>query len=205
MEYVVQQGDCLASIAAMNKRSWQTLWNHPDNAALKKKRQSPNVLYPGDVVNIPDIVVKTHACATGATHVFQTSSAKTLFRVRLLEDGRPRKNLKYELHVDQLTFTGTTDGDGMVEQRIPATASQAILVTVEDAISFDFGNLDPIEEDSGAKQRLRNLGFLHEAEASGSDDVLSDAVREFQQQWGLPVTGQVDATTRQKLLQAHGS
>ena len=205
MQYVVKQGDCLASIAATSRRSWQTLWDHPDNAALRKKRPNPNVLYPGDVINIPDILVKIHACATGATHVFQTSSPKTLFRIRLLEDGQPRKNLKYELHVDQLTFTGTTDGNGMVEQKIPASASRAILVTAEDAFTFDLGNLDPVDEDSGAKQRLSNLGLLHEAEASGAEDALSAAVQDFQQQYGLSVTGQLDAPTRQKLLQAHGS
>ena len=205
MQYVVQQGDCLASIAARNRRSWQTLWNHPDNVDLKAKRLNPNVLHPGDVVNIPDVVVKLHACATGSTHVFQTSNATTMFRIRLLEDGQPRKNLKYELRIGERSFTGTTDGNGMVEQEIPADASQAILVTAEDAFSFDLGHLDPVDEDSGVKQRLANLGFLFEADAAAPEDALSAAVQEFQQQSGLPLSGELDKATRQKLLQAHGS
>ncbi|MGZ5258926.1 MAG: hypothetical protein ACXWC0_14960, partial [Burkholderiales bacterium] len=35
-----------------------TIWNHPSNANLKKLRQSPNVLFPGDVFHIPDKLQK---------------------------------------------------------------------------------------------------------------------------------------------------
>jgi peptidoglycan hydrolase-like protein with peptidoglycan-binding domain len=205
VEHIVEQGDCLASIAAKYKWQWQTLWNHPQNAALRQKRKNPNVLYPGDVVNIPDKSTKTQDCATGEKHVFQTSGATTLFKVRLLEDGQPRQNVSYTLQVDQLTFTGTTDSQGTVVHKIPAAASQATLMTPEDTLTFELGKLDPIEEDSGISHRLRNLGLLHADETSESEDMVSEAVREFQQQQGLPVTGEVDDMTRQKLAQAHGS
>ena len=205
MEHIVRQGDCIASIAAKYRWQWQTLWNHPDNAGLRQKRLNPNVLYPGDVINIPDKSIRAQNCATEKRHVFQTSSTSTSFKVRLLEDGQPRKNVRYTLQVDELTLTGTTDAQGMVEQKIPATASQAVLVTPEDSFTFDLGKLDPIEEDSGMRQRLQNLGFLHAEESWGLEEMLSEAVREFQQQHGLPVTGDVDAATRQELIRIHGS
>ena len=32
---IVEPGECVASIAADEGYAWETLWNHPDNAALK--------------------------------------------------------------------------------------------------------------------------------------------------------------------------
>ena len=47
-DYVVVEGDCMESIAADAGFLWTTIWNHPQNAALKKARVTPNVLLPGD-------------------------------------------------------------------------------------------------------------------------------------------------------------
>ena len=53
--YTVKQGDHLSSIAnAFKFSTYQTIWDHPHNAALKAQRVNPNVLYPGDVLYIPD-------------------------------------------------------------------------------------------------------------------------------------------------------
>jgi hypothetical protein len=43
----VQDGDCLESIAARYGHNWQTIWNHPRNAAVKAARKSPNILFTG--------------------------------------------------------------------------------------------------------------------------------------------------------------
>ena len=53
--YTVQSGDWLQKIAEEHGfESWRDLYNHPDNAAFRAKRPDPDVIYPGDVVMIPD-------------------------------------------------------------------------------------------------------------------------------------------------------
>ena len=52
-EYVVVEGDCVESIAAGAGFLWTTIWDHPQNAALKNARLTQNLLLPGDRVHIP--------------------------------------------------------------------------------------------------------------------------------------------------------
>ena len=53
--HVGQPGDHVSRIADENGfGSWETLWDHPDNAELKAKRKNPNVLAEGDEVAIPE-------------------------------------------------------------------------------------------------------------------------------------------------------
>ena len=205
MKYVVQAGDCVASIAASRGFLWQTLWNHPDNADLKQRRGNPNVLLAGDVLVIPDKSQKHVACATDATHVFKVKSATTHLRIRLLEDGQARANLEYELHLGTRVLRGVTDGTGLLDQVIPVTAREATLVTDEHTSKLLLGNLDPSDALSGARQRLSNLGFLHELPGKETDAGMSTAVSEFQHSQQVAETGTLDADTQKLLLSAHGS
>ena len=52
--YVVKTGDNLTSIARkFNFKSWQELYNHPDNAEFRRKRPNPNIIFTGDELRIP--------------------------------------------------------------------------------------------------------------------------------------------------------
>lgn len=51
--YTVMRGDTLSAIAWGHGMTWQALYNHPDNAALRRRRPDPNRIFPGDVVMIP--------------------------------------------------------------------------------------------------------------------------------------------------------
>ena len=53
-EHMVVAGDCILSIAEENGFQWKTIWNHAANSKLKADRGDPNVLFPGDVVFVPD-------------------------------------------------------------------------------------------------------------------------------------------------------
>ena len=64
--HTVKQGECLSSIAAKyGFGDWKALYDHPSNAALKKKRPNPHVLFPGDVVSIPEKEKKQARVKTG--------------------------------------------------------------------------------------------------------------------------------------------
>ena len=63
-DHEVQEGECILSIAEAAGLFWETLWNHPDNADLKRERGSPHLLRPGDRLTVPELTKKSESCAT---------------------------------------------------------------------------------------------------------------------------------------------
>lgn len=200
-EHVVEQGECFASIAFAAGFSPQTLWNHSENADLKEKRKDPSVLLPGDKVVIPDLTITPTSGGTGARHKFKRKGVPIKFKVRLLKQAKPRANLPWNMTVDGVHSTGTTDGDGFVTAKIPPDASQ-VTIRLQDGkqtcvYEFALGSLDPLDADSGFRQRLASLGFT-------SKDDVSSAIRAFQADQKLEVTGKLDDATCAKLKERYG-
>ena len=71
--HVVKPGECFTRIAERYGFSdYKALYDHPDNADLKKKRPNPNVLHPGDRIVVPDKEEKIiEGLATGKIHRFK--------------------------------------------------------------------------------------------------------------------------------------
>lgn len=212
--YTVKQGDCLSSIAkAFGFSDWRKIYDDPQNAAFKKKRPNPNVIFPGDVVIIPQKQAKQLAKQAGQAHTFKLRQQKTKLRLRLTDDtNQPFANAPYELRLDGKKFEGKTAGDGKLEQEIPADArdGQVDLFSEKDgqkqliaSFPLSIGHLDPVEEASGVQSRLNNLGF-HCGAVDGVIGALTQAaLRAFQEKHGLSVTGSADKATRDKLRQLH--
>jgi hypothetical protein len=89
VDYRARTGDCISSVAATFGVAWATIWDHPNNADLKKKRKDPNILKEGDVVHVPDRRQKEVAAATGQVHSFVLKRAKAKVRLRVVEEPRP--------------------------------------------------------------------------------------------------------------------
>lgn len=212
-EYVVKQGDCLASIAKkFGFPDWRVIYNHPQNASFKKKRPNPNIIHPGDALFIPDASEKTEDCATAQKHSFVLTRQRVMLRLVMKDQqGTALADKKYILVVDGTRFDGQTEASGLIEHEIPADASEGTLeLRPQDDDKHYFkwklrlGALDPIEELSGVQARLTNLGFF-----SGQVDGLMGpktrtAIEAFQKAHGLQQTGSVGPKTRE-LLEAHDS
>ena len=83
--HVVQQGECLSSIALeYGFSSYEKIYNHADNAEFKQARPDPNLIFPGDRLTIPDKIVKAFSCATGQAHRFVVKLPKRKLRLELL-------------------------------------------------------------------------------------------------------------------------
>ncbi|MGK3963819.1 peptidoglycan-binding protein [Sorangium sp. So ce118] len=89
-DHRVRDGECISSIASDHNLSWETVWNHPNNAALKQKRKSPNLLKKGDSVHVPDPVLKEHPAATAAMHKFVLKRPKAQLRLRVVGEPPPK-------------------------------------------------------------------------------------------------------------------
>jgi hypothetical protein len=202
----VEGNECVSSIAEANGFFWQTLWNHAENQELKTRRKDPNILMEGDVVFIPERVEKQVDGATEQRHQFRKKGVPARVRFRLLDQGKPRANVRFVLNVDGKLTEGHTDPDGKLDVAISPSAQAATLTLYEGehevVHALQLGSMDPVTETSGAVKRLRNLGLLgpHQGDAE-----VEQGLRAFQNQQGLPSTGTLDEATQKALLKAHGS
>jgi hypothetical protein len=211
--YRIKQGDCLSSLAKrFGFADYKTIYDHPENARLKQQRYNPNVLFPGDDLFIPDVERKEVDAASEKTHRFQLKTNKTLLRLLLKDsDETPFANLRYELTIDQQTFEGVTNGEGKLEQKIPADAKQGLIVLYESSaggsvvstVPLHIGDLDPVEELTGVQSRLNNLGIGCGKVDGEFGPKTEAALTEFQRRHGLARTGRPDPPTIAKLRLLH--
>jgi hypothetical protein len=213
-DHVVKPGEHLAKIASDHGFSSYraTIWDAPANAALKQKRKNPHVLNPGDSVHIPDRQLQQLPAATAARHRFCLKREKLRLRVALADFlGKPLAGAKCELTLDGKPLALVADGSGRIETDIPQTAQDAVLV-VKDAASplkdkrllLRIGDLTPVEEPSGQRARLSNLGYFLGALDDPDPQLLQSAIEEFQCDCGLTVDGKCGPQTQTKLKQVHG-
>jgi hypothetical protein len=211
---VIQQGECLSAIATKyGFATYRALYDHPENASLRWLRPNPNVIFPGDVVFIPDKEPKTRSCATTRQHNFVLH--RTTVRLRLvLEDdkGVVLADRPYVLTVDGAEHRGRTSPDGMLDVQISARATRGELwiwpggtegPTGGEVFALALGALDPVEEVTGVQARLNNIGY-HCGNIDGLiGPATRRALRDFQAHQGLDPSGAVDEPTRRRLREVH--
>ncbi len=206
-QYTIKEGECLSSIAQRHGLFWQKIWDHPNNTELKRRRRDPNILYPGDVVFIPEKEEKQENCSTEQKHQFRKKGVPAKVRLRLMRNDQPRANEPYVLEVDGNFFTGTTDADGKLEQSIPPNAKKGKLFVGKKREEYilNLGHMDPHNELIGIQKRLNNLGF-HCGPANGVlGPQTTDALKAFQKKHHLTESGEADEATKNKLIEIYGS
>jgi hypothetical protein len=207
--HTVKAGDCMLSIATANGHFWETLWNHPRNASLRRQRQDPFQLVAGDKVFVPDIQEKTLRGSTGSRHVVRIKGIPASVRVQVFAFGdEPYADAPFTLDAGGQQVKGTTTPDGIVQAFVPADATAAHLKVGEgdDAIELDLaiGHLDPPTETSGIQSRLANLGFYSGEPDGQESEELTAAIRDFQTAHGIEPSGRTDERTLEALGEQHG-
>jgi len=210
-DHVVKQGECLSLIAKRyGFKSPLDIWNDGHNQALRDKRKGDfNVLFPGDVLFIPERNDKQVAKPTRQAHTFTVKlpPKKVLIFVRNAAE-EPVAGADYVLEVGGERLTGKTDGQGKVEQTISTLSTSGKLTVGKYHWDLDIGHLNPIvqtpdEGISGIQARLKNLGYLFDCVKGSLCEKTKGALKSFQQAFGLSETGQPDEATKSKLEQAH--
>lgn len=197
---VVGEGDCISSLALEHGVGPEAIWEHPQNASLAQVRSDPNVLARGDEVAIPEIEPATFDIPSGDRHVFVVPGTHVRLRLCLQRDQQTIADTEYELRFGATALGGTTDGEGRLEELLPAYVTGARLTLVDSGEAYDLqiGSLEPADTELGATQRLFNLGFF------GIADELRDACRRFQAAHGLEEDGELSKATVAGLVDAHG-
>lgn len=189
---------------------WQDVYDSADNEALRKRRPNPNLLFPGDVVNIPE--QPEASCLTEQHHEFTRIIPRRYISLKLFSyDSEALKSCDYKLWIEGRELDGKTDDDGRLCVEIPILCNQCILFIGHQVWELKLGHLNPITADcaddgiSGIQARLMNLGYYHGPVDGIKTKALKLAIHEFQQAFGLQKTGIPDTATRDKLTKAHGS
>jgi hypothetical protein len=180
--YMVSQGECIYSLAARSGHGWETIWNHPKNAALKNARQDPGVLLPGDRVHIPEIKLKSIDLASGRRHRIVVTGQTVTLHLRMCDaDGEPIAGAKYQLTVGNRKTQVATDSEGQFEALIPAAASEAKLTNLDtgEIYSLNLGHMDPPDTASAIRKRLANLGYNLDAVDGDLDEHALSVLRAF--------------------------
>ena len=214
--HIVEEGEHLSGIAAkFGFSSFRTLFDHPENAELKKKRKNPNILTPGDRVFIPDREQKEESRATEKLSRFELLTEELQLRVKVLNlSEQPLSGpcfLAIGLDRNQMQESGR-----IFLSRIASDVKKAAmefdksLPDNKPAQKFPLavGGIDDIKDFSGQQQRLNNLayfaGFSEKSKAQ-----FKWAVEEFQadhlKEIGITKpTGECDAKTQKILEKVHG-
>lgn len=216
VSYTVRSGDCLSSIAAANGySSWRTIYDAPENEEFRRLRPDPNLIYPGDVVVLPERNEATDDNApTENRHRYKVSRPGVVLRIVVRDSlGKVIPGKKFVVRTEgREPVSGVTGNDGMVEARIDPSAHSGTLEVWMDASAekpsykwpLRLGALDPIEKISGIQARLNNLGFKPGPIDGIQGPLTTAAIKAFQKAFSLQVDGIVGPQTRGKLKELHG-
>ncbi len=203
--HTVSHGESIASIAKNQGFLWKTIWEHPNNAGLRTKRKDPNQLVAGDELFIPEKGNKSVSRPVDARHTFTRKGEPTRLRLRMTTQDDARANEAYTLTFGTQVIHGVTDDDGKIDHPIPGETQSARLTMSEGQEVYDveIGGLPPANENQGIQSRLENLGFDCGGERGQIGEGTRRAIKRFQAQQGLQISGEVDAATQNKLEALH--
>ncbi len=158
----------MASIAARyGFADYRDIYQDPANAALKAKRPNPSLLFPGDIIEIPERKPNVFECETGKTHSFELKPRKRKLRIKLEEKaGVPIADMPATLIVSSdEKYETTSDKDGVLKFELPLQTKRALLQAGGSVRQIRIGDLNPLQDApdggvSGVQARLKNLGFF---------------------------------------------
>ena len=208
MPYVVKQGDHLAKLAFRYGFSATEVWDHPKNADLKARRVKSSVLYPGDLLFLPSARRKRIPVMMGTTNRYQARVPQEPLRLHF--DDRRLWDASYTLTGAGVEREGQTDGSGWLHELVAVHVREVTVVFPATAIQYRvrIGDLNPIDEASGVRQRLIHRGYrrpLPGESPQQSQRADRAALIKFQADHGLSETGVVDSDTMAQLQNVHHS
>jgi N-acetylmuramoyl-L-alanine amidase len=206
--HVVEQGEHLSGIAEHHGFSgYKVIWDDPQNAQLKKLRENPNVLFPGDELFIPDKGLKYESRPTGARHRFVAPGEHLKLRLILNNaSAEAATSVPCVLNVEADSQEKPTDSKGQLEMKIARSARAGRLRASNDKMPFELdvpvsiGELDPVTEVTGQIARLNNLGYDAGPVQEPADDAAREQLRSAIEEFQCDFMGQNDLATIKQVV-----
>ncbi|MFT3856677.1 MAG: peptidoglycan-binding domain-containing protein [Aquabacterium sp.] len=181
----VVEGDSVDSLAWQYGHAGETIWCHPKNEALVAQRGDDRVLFPGDVVYVPERRAATFdGEQTGRRHIYRRLGAPSLLRFRPTLFGESFPGAPFEILRGGVQIgSGLTGPHGDVEYEVMPDDS-GVTVRIDFGgfqrdYELAFRELDPVGEVRGVQQRLAELGY-YQGDADGRlCDAMQEAVNQF--------------------------
>jgi len=191
---------------------FKAVWNSADNAKLRDRRPDPNILMPGDELTLPEGKPREYALKTGKHHQIVLKVPIKELRLRiLLHQDEPLANASYRLTLDDTAEprTGTTDGDGVLKEKVRINIPGGLLEIDGRRFRLRFNYIDPLptgtkESAVGVFSRLANLGYESGGASQTSSPALRSALLLYQTDAGIEATGQLDDETKKQLEKDFG-
>ena len=157
-------------------------------------------------MHIPDAKDKQVSVAPGGRYVFVLQNMRCDFEVTLRLNDKLRTGVTWTLEVGSETIQGTTGEDGTVHASIPARARTGVLrlPDSDDEYPIAFGDLDPSETVRGVQSRLASLAYYRHRIDGDAGPWTARALRAFQIDEELPLTGKADEATTERLREKYG-
>ncbi|HEY4120582.1 MAG TPA: type VI secretion system tip protein TssI/VgrG [Byssovorax sp.] len=210
--YVVRQGDYLDKLAFVYGFDSDKVWSDPKNQAVKDKRKNPNLLLPGDVLSFPRAKRPGKPFQKGSSTPFTVQIPKTTIKITFVVADTPVANEPYRVEGAGAPQELTTDGSGVAQFDVPVHVREVVLVFPNKggaSYPVRVGDMDPVDEPSGARKRLQHLGFREpdDGTTSAAEEADRDraAILAFQTANGLEATGELGGSGQDALVAAHGS
>ena len=129
---------------------------------------------------------------------------RVALHITLLDAERnPRAHVPFELNVAGEVLNGETNAHGQVDVVIASAAATATLVAEGQSYELVVRELASLDTIAGVQERLDNLAYSC-ASSGELDDETREALKSFQRDEGLPVTGAIDPPTKDQLKARYG-
>jgi hypothetical protein len=211
--HVVVEGECTTTIAYRSGWLDDALWEAPENAALREQREHKNILAPGDALVIPAPRPRLETVAASTAVRLRRKGVVAELSIAFFDDAdQPRAGEPYLIRIVSDAGTeernGTTNAEGFVVEAIDPSTREVTIVLgdkgpTQQVHTFNAATLDPIDTVGGVQGRLVNLGYEIDDARGELGPYTRRALRDFQRDRKLELTGEIDDATRDAILALH--
>ncbi|QUM80929.1 LysM peptidoglycan-binding domain-containing protein [Moritella sp. 5] len=214
-QYTVVQGDTLPRIAKHHGfANYKAIYEHESNTDFRTKRDNPNIIYPGDVITIPDPEPVFMALASAKINVFKIKKHAEYFRADFKDsEGNSWAGKRVVLSLDGVETESLVNDDGTIEIELEENSAETGILSLyfddgsqEPSEIFDvsLGHLDPVDTETGIQARCRLLGFDCGDIDGNIAEKSTAGIKGFQAEHGLAIDGNAAAITQAKLKEIYG-
>ena len=214
-QYTVVQGDTLPRIAKNHGfANYKAIYEHESNTDFRTQRDNPNIIFPGDVITIPDPELVFKALTSAKINVFKIKKYAEYFRADFKDsEGNSWTGKRVVLSLDGVETESFVNDDGTIEIELEENSSDVGTLSLyfddesqEPSEIFDvsLGHLDPVDTDTGIQARCRLLGFDCGNVDGNIAEKSTAGIKGFQAEHGLTIDGNAAEITQAKLKEIYG-